>query len=165
MLAYNPTHRGEWSFNGFHLFVNSMTPAERSNFFNHTLPAIIQLALDLPDLFRNSDRIPFLLAQSNSSSSSSSSTSPSRVSLTQRQIASLLANAFLCTFPRRNKPPKKKHYMSSSSNSNEGGPDNMPTINFNGLFGKNGKVIVNKLRCIVNYFHRVVLALLLSSSH
>jgi poly(ADP-ribose) glycohydrolase len=38
--------------------------------------------------------------------------------LTKQQVASLLANAFFCTFPRRNNP--------------HGQFENYPTINFNG---------------------------------
>eukprot|EP00026_Physarum_polycephalum_P002596 Phypoly_transcript_02603.p1 GENE.Phypoly_transcript_02603~~Phypoly_transcript_02603.p1 ORF type:complete len:689 (+),score=89.35 Phypoly_transcript_02603:72-2069(+) len=145
LLTYNPTYRGDWSFIGLHQFINAMEPPERELFFSHTLPAIIDLALALPELMEDCQLPVFLPGKQNQ-----------HVSLTQHQIASLLANAFLCTFPRRNKAPKiKKHYSAYSSGKSEHeGINNMPTINFNGLFGKSGKVIVNKLHCIVNYFRR-----------
>lgn len=133
-----------------------MDVQERSYFFSNTIPAIVELALALPDLMDDM-RLPVLLTGSHNQ----------RISLTQHQIASLLANAFLCTFPRRNKAPKvKKYYSYPSGTSEDGGIDNMPSINFSGLFGKSGKAIVNKLRCILNYFRRVVFffSLLYSSS-
>jgi poly(ADP-ribose) glycohydrolase len=53
------------------------------------IPKVVQLALQLPDLITGP--IPLLKRQSNKS-----------ISLSQLQVASLLANAFFCTFPRRN---------------------------------------------------------------
>lgn len=147
-MAYNPTYRDEWSFIGLHQCVTSMKENEKNDFFTKTFPGIVELALSLPSLMDNS-KIPLFLPGS----------SHQQISLSQRQIASLLANAFLCTFPRRNKSPKTaKHYgyMKNNFNYGEGGVDNMPSINFSGLFGKPGKVVVNKIRCILNYFQRVV---------
>lgn len=156
MLTYNPTHRGEWSFSGMHQLINSSSTSERHTFFSHTLPGIIHLALDLPILFANKT-IPLLLPSS----------PHSKVILSQHQIASLLANAFLCTFPRRNKPPKSNKHSSHSiisspflsSSSRMESLEHMPSINFSGLFGKTGSVVVNKLRCILNYFNRIVCTL------
>lgn len=58
-------------------------------FFNHLLPKIIKLALKLPTLITHP--IPLLKQNHNHS-----------ISFSQIQIACLLANAFLCTFPKRN---------------------------------------------------------------
>lgn len=61
---------------------------ETNEFFETLLPHIIELALSLPDILPGN--IPLLKHGSCKS-----------ISLTQLQIASLLANAFLCTFPWR----------------------------------------------------------------
>lgn len=69
------------------------------------------------------------------------------ISLRQEQIACLLANAFLCTYPKRNSVGSKSEYST------------FPTINFNGLFEADDKlqdVATEKLKCIFNYFQRVV---------
>jgi len=68
------------------------------------------------------------------------------ISLTQQQCASILANAFFCTFPERD-------YKNN--------PENMPYINFNGLYGhskKESKRVsrkIEKLKCLLHYFKRV----------
>lgn len=80
---------------------------ESKAFFNHLLPKIIKLALQLPILVTNP--IPLLKQKHNHS-----------ISFSQLQIACLLANAFLCTFPRRNTTDPSSEYSS------------YPLINFNG---------------------------------
>lgn len=70
------------------------------------LPKVVQLALQLPDLVTGP--IPLLKRQRNMT-----------ISLSQLQVASLLANAFLCTFPRRNSTNPQSEYGS------------FPYINFN----------------------------------
>ncbi|KAK3812526.1 MAG: hypothetical protein JOS17DRAFT_762503 [Linnemannia elongata] len=64
---------------------------ERDRFFKVILPGMQQLALRLPELVKRP--IPFLKQQQDSA-----------VTLSQEQIACLLANAFFCTFPCRNAP-------------------------------------------------------------
>jgi len=75
------------------------------------------------------------------------------LTFSQHQCASLLGNAFFCTFPRRNASHKNSEYV------------NYPTINMNGLFASSEKpnrdrnrnsAILNKLKCLVRYFSRVV---------
>lgn len=63
-----------------------LSEEESEEFFENILPKIIQLALKLPEIVPGS--IPLLKKHHNKS-----------VSLSQVQISSLLANAFLCTFP------------------------------------------------------------------
>jgi poly(ADP-ribose) glycohydrolase len=60
--------------------------------------------------------------------------------MSQQQAACLLANAFFCTFPNRSK--RNSDY---------------PEINFNRLFCSEGSKIINKLKCILNYFRAVLL--------
>lgn len=99
-------------------------------FFKNTLPAIVSLALRLPDLVCCG--IPLLKQGQNRS-----------VSFTQEQISSLIANAFLCTFPRRNTQKKNSEYRT------------FPDINFNRLFQSTEPACIEKIRCICNYFRRV----------
>ncbi|KAF9913296.1 hypothetical protein EC991_000058 [Linnemannia zychae] len=69
---------------------------ERDRFFNIILPGIQQLALRLPELVKRP--IPLLKQQQDSA-----------VTLSQEQIACLLANAFFCTFPSRNAPNQRSN--------------------------------------------------------
>ncbi|KAG0281784.1 hypothetical protein BGZ95_010437 [Linnemannia exigua] len=88
---------------------------ERDRFFKVTLPGMQQLALRLPELVKRP--IPFLKQQQDSA-----------VTLSQEQIACLLANAFFCTFPCRNapnqyvnsNPDRKRPYSGQSVDRNTG---------------------------------------------
>lgn len=99
-------------------------------FFDEILPHIIGLALKLPDIVPNA--IPLLKQNQNTS-----------ISLSQKQIACLLANAFLCTFPRRNKHDDDNEYST------------YPSINFNELFETANGENLEKIKCILDYFSRV----------
>ncbi|CAF1080582.1 unnamed protein product, partial [Brachionus calyciflorus] len=89
------------------------------------IPKIIDLALDLPNRIKKN--IPFLKQGSTSS-----------ISLSDDQCASLLANAFFCTFPNR---------------SYQNNPEKMPFINFDCLYNDTYSLVkVEKLKCILNYF-------------
>jgi len=70
---------------------------ERDVFFGSILPRIINLALALPTTVTHA--VPLLKKQQNYS-----------ITLSQQQIACLLANAFLCTFPRRNATQAHSEY-------------------------------------------------------
>jgi poly(ADP-ribose) glycohydrolase len=61
---------------------------EIENFFEKLLPGIQKLALQLPELVTKP--IPYLKGGQS-------------ISLTNMQVASILANAFFCTFPPRNR--------------------------------------------------------------
>ncbi|XP_044761795.1 poly(ADP-ribose) glycohydrolase-like isoform X2 [Coccinella septempunctata] len=94
------------------------------------LPKIIQLALRLPEIVPGS--IPLLKKHHSKS-----------VSLSQVQVSSLLANAFLCTFPWR------KNVSSS-----------YPGINFIRLYISSQRPryrdsVAEKIKCILHYFRRV----------
>ena len=79
---------------------------ETTMFFEVLMPKIVQLALQLPVLLTGA--VPLLKRHSNDS-----------ISLSQLQVASLLANAFFCTFPRRNSNNPQSEYAT------------YPYINFN----------------------------------
>ncbi|XP_053211337.1 poly(ADP-ribose) glycohydrolase-like [Panonychus citri] len=104
------------------------TPSEREHFFSIILPKMIKLTVDLPKLIRQP--IPILKQRSNHS-----------LFFSQQQISSLLCNGFFCTFPEH------KQFK-------------LQDFSFSKLFSSpkddrfNRKL--EKLKCILNYLHRVV---------
>lgn len=122
----------QWDFECFNYFFESkLNAAEREVFFTHTLPGIIELALQLPTLCPAP--IP-LLRQGWSAA----------VTLSQLQIASLLAHSFLCTFPARRSSRARK---------------TLPRVNFEQLYcdwDDRAEQKLQKLRCFVAYFEAVV---------
>ena len=136
ILSYNSHYSSRWNFQGLHTYFNELVEAEEScAFFGSVLPRIIDLALALPTTVTHA--VPLLKKQQNFS-----------VTLSQQQIACLLANAFLCTFPRRNTTQSRSEYSS------------YPSINFSALFASHSRnsaepVKVEKLKCILSYFTRV----------
>ena len=136
ILSYNSHYSSRWNFQGLHTYFNELVEAEESGaFFGSVLPQIIDLALALPTTVTHA--VPLLKKQQNFS-----------VTLSQQQIACLLANAFLCTFPRRNTTQSRSEYSS------------YPSINFSALFASHSRnsaepVKVEKLKCILSYFTRV----------
>ena len=133
ILSYNSRFSSKWQFRGLHCYFTDYISIQESNdFFKTTLPKIVHLALNLPKLVTHA--IPLLRKQQGYS-----------LTLSQQQIACLLANAFFCTYPRRNTTTPSSEYS------------RFPSINFNTLFSgtpcDNKKM--NKLRCIFNYFRRV----------
>lgn len=131
ILSYNTKYSKTWRFNGLHKLFQEIDEAECEAFFTDILPGIIELASALPELVPAA--IPLLKRGMNKS-----------ISFSQQQIASLLANAFLCTFPRRNAQGKRSEYRS------------FPDINFNRLFQSPEPTAIEKLKCICNYFRRVI---------
>ncbi|KAL3280193.1 hypothetical protein HHI36_017693 [Cryptolaemus montrouzieri] len=103
---------------------------ESTAFFENLLPKIIKLALRLPEILK--EGIP-LLKQHHSKA----------VSLSQLQVASLLANAFLCTFPWRKE-------VSAT----------YPGVNFVRLYSahhrpKRLSCVAEKIKCLIHYFRRI----------
>lgn len=128
--SYNPQYASVWDFSTLdELFRDRQFDSRR--FFNTILPQIINSALQLPQTVPTP--IPLLRRNINGS-----------VSLNQQQVACLLANAFLCTFPHRNTSHSKSEYS------------NYPTINFSNLYGTKGRSVIEKLKCICHYFDRVL---------
>lgn len=91
---------------------------EANVFFEVLLPKVVQLALQLPVLITGP--VPLLKRHTNGT-----------ISLSQLQIASLLANAFFCTFPRRNSTNPQSEY------------GRYPHINFNRYFIMHLKLKMN----------------------
>lgn len=128
--SYNNKFASSWKFNALHeLFQDNFLEEDTEFFFDNVMPKIISLALSLPALIKAP--IPFLKSKTNHS-----------ISLSQQQAACILANAFLCTFPGRN-------------GNRDGSNSNLSEINFSRLFNSDGNQIVEKIKCICNYFKRV----------
>ncbi|CAB3361186.1 Hypothetical predicted protein [Cloeon dipterum] len=111
----------------------SFMEEETERLFADVIPKIQQLALKLPELVKQP--IPIL--------------NPGQsISLSQLQVASLLANAFFCTFASRKR-----------------NVNHMPDINFQGLYylprGDQSHVESNmqKLQCLFSYFRKIDLEL------
>jgi len=94
ILGMNPSYRGYWDMTGLQRFFSQQRCSRdyAARFFGATLPRMAAMALRLPVLCGDAP-LP-LLCKGQSGS----------VTLTQLQVASLLCNAFFCTFPRRNEP-------------------------------------------------------------
>ena len=135
MMEYNSRQAKKWSFGALHAYFSEIASEEETSvFFSSVLPRVIDLALKLPDLVTHG--LPLLRSQETYS-----------VTISQQQTACLLANAFLCTFPRRNAMHRSAEYAS------------YPSINFNSLFAGRSVSITAvraaKLQCIFHYFTRV----------
>uniref|UniRef100_A0AAR2KZ90 poly(ADP-ribose) glycohydrolase n=1 Tax=Pygocentrus nattereri TaxID=42514 RepID=A0AAR2KZ90_PYGNA len=96
--------------------------------FDVILPEMVKLALSAPKIC--TQPIPLLKQNMNQS-----------LTMSQEQIACLLANAFFCTFPRRNS--RKSEYS------------NYPEINFYRLFEGSSPRKIEKLKTLLCYFRRV----------
>lgn len=137
ILSYNSRYNERWNFRALHtLFEEALDSEESEYFFRDVLPAMVVLALQLPELITGP--IPLLKKHKNHT-----------ISLSQAQIASILANAFFCTFPRRNSTKRGSEYAA------------YPDINFNRLFqcgdNSDSNSVLEKLKCILNYFRRICL--------
>ncbi|KAL7744062.1 hypothetical protein ACLKA6_001286 [Drosophila palustris] len=131
ILSYNSTYKGQWGFGALHqLFDEELDESESRVFFEDLLPRVTRLALRLPELIQ----APIPLLKQNHTCA---------LTLSQEQISCLLANAMLCTFPRRNTLKRKSEYSS------------FPDINFNRLYQSSGPAVLEKLKCIFHYFRRV----------
>uniref|UniRef100_T1HAH1 poly(ADP-ribose) glycohydrolase n=1 Tax=Rhodnius prolixus TaxID=13249 RepID=T1HAH1_RHOPR len=129
IFSYNSKGSQKWSFDALHQFFSkTLDPGETKYFFKTVLPGIVELAFDIERKIPGG--IPFLKKGMNRS-----------ISMSQEQAAVLLANAFLCTYPRRNSTSQNMQF---------------PSINFNRLFQCGSLVSVQqKLKCFINYFRRV----------
>lgn len=130
IVSYNSRYHDKWLLNGLQAVVEEFSEEEEDQFFSNTLPGMCRLAQRLPELVTRTPSL--LIAHRNKS-----------VTLSQLQIASLLANAFFCTFPRRNAKGYDTEYA------------HFPEINFSKLLNADGHSVLEKIKCLLNYF-RVV---------
>ncbi|XP_031435057.1 poly(ADP-ribose) glycohydrolase isoform X3 [Clupea harengus] len=129
ILRYSTTHAKRWDFTALNvLCTDALELNEVQQLFEVLLPSMVQLALSAPHLC--TQPIPLLKQRMNHS-----------VTLSQEQLACLLANAFFCTYPRRNS--RKAEYA------------NYPDINFYRLFEGASPRKIEKLKTLLCYFRRV----------
>ncbi|XP_030012085.1 poly(ADP-ribose) glycohydrolase [Sphaeramia orbicularis] len=129
ILRYNTAHAKKWDFTALNLLCTEcLEHCEVQHLFEVVLPAMVDLALSAPRLCTMP--IPLLKSRMNHS-----------LTLSQEQIACLVANAFFCTFPRRNS--RKSEYC------------NYPEINFYRLFEGSSPRKIEKLKTLLCYFRRV----------
>lgn len=138
---YNRGLASQMNFNGLHVFFKEILPKEETaKFFQSTLPAMIKLALSLPEIC--TQPVPLLKQQMNHSTT-----------LSQKQISCLLCHAFLCTFSRDKIPSVGSKQKTSKKFSN------YPDINFCKLYAGTKNSITprkaGKLKCLINYFTRI----------
>ncbi|XP_041066296.1 poly(ADP-ribose) glycohydrolase-like [Carcharodon carcharias] len=127
---YNQKYAHLWRFSGLHKHFDQLSDGERQYLLGTLLPGMAKLALQLPKLC--SKPIP-LLKQSKAHA----------ITMSQEQIACLLANAFFCTFPHRNSTQPNSEYRS------------FPDINFSRLFANFSQRMSEKLKTIFCYFSKV----------
>ncbi|KAM4637051.1 poly(ADP-ribose) glycohydrolase isoform 2-T2 [Discoglossus pictus] len=130
ILKYNTFYAKKWDFTALTDFCNKvLEDAEAVHLFRSIIPDMAALAINLPNIC--TQPLPLLKQRMNQS-----------ITMSQQQIASLLANAFFCTFPRRNAKVKSEY-------------SSYPDINFNRLFeGKNPRK-GEKLKTLFCYFRKV----------
>ncbi|XP_022046652.2 LOW QUALITY PROTEIN: poly(ADP-ribose) glycohydrolase [Acanthochromis polyacanthus] len=129
VLKYSASHAKKWDFTALHLYCTKvLEPDAAEHLFDSLLPDMVQLALRASELCTKP--IPLLKKGTNHS-----------ITMSQEQVACLLANAFFCTFPRRNS--RKTEYS------------NYPDINFFRLFEGFSSRKIEKLKTLMCYFKSV----------
>ncbi|XP_050997723.1 poly(ADP-ribose) glycohydrolase isoform X2 [Acomys russatus] len=130
ILKYNVAYSKKWDFTALVDFWDKvLEEAEAQHLYQSILPDMVKIALCLPNIC--TQPIPLLKQKMNHS-----------ITVSQEQIASLLANAFFCTFPRRNAKMKSEY-------------SSYPDINFNRLFEGRSSRKPEKLKTLFCYFRRV----------
>lgn len=129
VLKYCASHAKKWDFTALHLYCTKvLEPDAAEHLFSSLLPDMVQLALRASELCTKP--IPLLKEGMNHS-----------ITMSQEQVACLLANAFFCTFPRRNS--RKTEYC------------NYPDINFFRLFEGSSSKKIEKLKTLMCYFKSI----------
>ncbi|XP_043958689.1 poly(ADP-ribose) glycohydrolase-like isoform X1 [Gambusia affinis] len=129
VLKYSASHAKKWDFTILDLYCNKVLERDAvEHLFDSLLPDMVQLALRASELCTK----PIPLLKRGMSHS---------ITMSQEQVACLLANAFFCTFPRRNS--RKTEYC------------NYPDINFFRLFEGSSSRKIEKLKTLMCYFKSV----------
>ncbi|XP_028286681.1 poly(ADP-ribose) glycohydrolase isoform X2 [Parambassis ranga] len=129
VLRYSASQAKKWDFTALHLYCTKvLEPDAAEHLFDSLLPDMVQLALRTSELCTKP--IPLLKRGMNHS-----------ITMSQEQVACLLANAFFCTFPRRNS--RRTEYC------------NYPDINFVRLFEGSSSRKIEKLKTLMCYFKSV----------
>ncbi|XP_070707586.1 poly(ADP-ribose) glycohydrolase-like [Pempheris klunzingeri] len=127
ILKYSASQAKKWDFAALCLYCTEvLEPDAAEHLFDSLLPDMVQLALRTSELCTKP--IPLLKGGMNHS-----------ITMSQEQVACLLANAFFCTFPRRNS--RRTEY------------GNYPDINFFRLFEAATSKKIEKLKTLMCYFN------------
>ncbi|XP_043912451.1 poly(ADP-ribose) glycohydrolase isoform X2 [Protopterus annectens] len=130
IMQYNKSYISKWDFTAFNKLCNEVLERNESKYLlEEVLPKMVELALKLPHVCTHP--IPLLKQNMNHS-----------ITMSQQQIACLLANAFFCTFPRRNARTKSEY-------------SSYPDINFSRLFEGTSPRKAEKLKTLLCYFRLV----------
>ncbi|XP_078284503.1 poly(ADP-ribose) glycohydrolase isoform X1 [Rhinoraja longicauda] len=130
ILKYNAGYAKKWDFTILnYLCTEDLNDVETQHLLQSLLPEMAQLALRLHTVC--TQPIPLLKQKMNHS-----------ITMSQEQIACLLANAFFCTFPRRSNKAKPEY-------------SNFPDINFKKLFEGSSLKKAEKLKTLFCYFRKV----------
>nr|XP_057917014.1 poly(ADP-ribose) glycohydrolase-like isoform X3 [Doryrhamphus excisus] len=129
ILKYCTSTAKKWDFTALHLYCTKiLEPDAAEHLFGSLLPDMVQLALRASELCTK----PIPLLKRGASHS---------ITMSQEQAACLLANAFFCTFPRRNS--RRSEYS------------NYPDIHFFRLFEGSSSRKMEKLKTLLCYFRSV----------
>ncbi|XP_035001794.2 LOW QUALITY PROTEIN: poly(ADP-ribose) glycohydrolase [Hippoglossus stenolepis] len=129
ILKYSSSIAKKWDFTALNLYCTKvLKPDAAEHLFDSLLPDMVQLALRASELCTKP--IPLLKRGMTHS-----------ITMSQEQVACLLANAFFCTFPRRNS--RKTEYC------------HYPDINFVRLFEGSSSKKIEKLKTLMCYFTSV----------
>ncbi|XP_054454734.1 poly(ADP-ribose) glycohydrolase isoform X2 [Anoplopoma fimbria] len=129
ILKYSASLAKKWDFTALRLYCTKvLEPDAAEHLFGSLLPDMVQLALRASELCTKP--IPLLKEGMNHS-----------ITMSQEQVACLLANAFFCTFPRRNS--RRNEYC------------NYPDINFFRLFEGSSSRKIEKLKTLMCYFKSI----------
>ncbi|XP_069548009.1 poly(ADP-ribose) glycohydrolase-like [Brachyistius frenatus] len=129
VLKYSASQAKKWDFTALHSYCTEvLKPDAAQHLFDSVLPEMVQLALRASELCTKP--IPLLKRGMNHS-----------ITMSQEQVSCLLANAFFCTFPRRNS--RRTEYC------------NYPDINFFRLFEGSSSKKIEKLKTLMCYFENV----------
>ncbi|XP_028845831.1 poly(ADP-ribose) glycohydrolase [Denticeps clupeoides] len=130
ILRYNAAYTKRWDFTALNILcTDALEHCEVHHLFEVVFPSMVQLALRAPLLI--TQPIPLLKQRMNHS-----------ITMSQEQIACLLANAFFCTFPRRNSRRSEEY-------------SNYPDINFQRIYDGPSLRKVEKLKTLLCYFKKV----------
>ncbi|KAM8889483.1 poly(ADP-ribose) glycohydrolase isoform 2-T4 [Synchiropus picturatus] len=131
ILKYSASKAKKWDFTALNRYCcEVLDPDAMEQMFDSLLPNMVQLALKAKELCTKP--IPLLKDGMNHS-----------ITMSQEQVACLLANAFYCTFPRRNSRLSASEYC------------NYPDINFFRLFEGSSATKTEKLKTLMCYFKSV----------
>lgn len=146
-----------------------LSAEQRDVFFKKVLPEMARLVLSLPTMFAQRPEVlgPFFASADNNSSevSASSRLQERSVTFTKREALALVSACFFCVFPPQNRVVSKKQTVQDSEEQYTEGEDDeevdfpfftMRTLFISAPHGGGTDLKAQKIRCVLQYFLRVV---------